>query len=813
MASPSLSEKSFELSGPKSPSPQPVSEGDASNDLSTVFAASLEAKDEAACTKLLDENLESLTRSGDPFEWLKDAAAIGLNSTEIVNLLLEESTQSPWICYEMVAPTISGIDHMFHSPEFMQQFALPTSPGNSVPKVTEAGVKRRISELCGLGGVIPTPHDRALWMTNVKVASHRRHATISYGSPTRSADDGASVVSNQCLSALSRLIRLFEWLQVRRLIDEFFVIFRINSEGQVEAVKVPLSLIGSLTQRLADTTVESIDTGDRIRRLRIAALDILELVYLSRDTPPVATALDDCALAVQVLCIAMLSFGQEHIGSINPFFLEHSLSHIILEGALEPSTNASAESGTTTSHRKLHFQLASLTCAGDMIDSRVMVFADRVIDPDEQFDLSIAPEDLLNLWGPGTLVPYPSLEPKTYPATEWLRIEIRRGIVYRPSTDTSKMHWKAGVADDLRDGIAFELKVGTRMTIGAILNERHCPIEPGPDNTVSRKNINNTIEELGTWPERWNLRELQAGFQGGQFLNATFNATWIKADSRTRKQRVVERVDLDFLDQRWGLLVSLCTGVAQRVPLREVIAEVLPPMMDARMERTPEWQALLSIGIIEELKKPTFRDWYKKLEMDVQSALTHSIGHVLHNICWTGVNNASKLVVACPQYGNSGACIHVPRKDARAVTWLFKDTERSATFACLTNTCFSGDNRAGKCQNTRHPRWKNQVPALITSVCQYQWLGADDWTKLPQNDLQNNGVYWMGTSVDKRRVTIETHQRDPARLSVSNSSAHWRFFRRARERVERIREAPLIELRERSLMTEEHAQDVVIVHK
>jgi hypothetical protein len=297
-------------------------------------------------------------------------------------------------------------------------------------------------------------------------------------------------------------------------------------------------------------------------------------------------------------------------------------------------------------------------------------------------------------------------------------------------------------------------------------------------------------------------------------LNSTFNATWIKSESGIRKQEGLKRVDLDFLNQPWGVLVSVCTGVAQRVALREVVAEVLSPMMDAWMEKTPEWQTLPSIGVLEELKKPTFRDWFETLELDVQRALTRFVDHTLHKICWTGVNNAGELVVACPQYGNAGACIHVPLEDSRAFTWILKDTEKSATFACLTNMCFTiGVSRVGNCQDKSHPQWRNHVPALITSVCQYQWLGADDWAKLPRFYLEDDCVYWMGTGEDKRRVASKLSRRGLDRLIISDGPSNWALIRRMWERLERIRKIPHVELRERRLMTDDHAQDVVLVRE
>jgi hypothetical protein len=352
------------------------------------------------------------------------------------------------------------------------------------------------------------------------------------------------------------------------------------------------------------------------------------------------------------------------------------------------------------------------------------------------------------------------------------------------------------------------------MIIGA--NDRintGCPTKPDPYyNTVVRANISTSTRELGTWPESWTLREIQCGIQAGQYINAAFNATWIKSDAQTVKQRGLEEVDLDFLDKPWGLLISVCTGVAQRVTLREVVAEVMLPMMDARIGKSSDWRHLTSI-VIKELKKPTFRAWFDILSIDKQEALGRDIRYVLRRICWTGINSATNLVVSCPMQSMTNACIHIPLKKSRGLASILKDTEGSATFACLTNTCFTIEPWFTGCQGKPQPPWQNHISALITSVCQYEWSGANNWTKLPQGHLKDTAIYWIGTNDDKRRVTVKTDPLHLSRLEVSDSSTNWRFLRRAWERLEKIRQSSVIELRERSSMTDDHAIEVVMMHE
>ena len=800
MAAPLASDKSIELRESRSPSPQAVPGGGISNNLQTMFAASLKSKDRTACAKLLDEHSDSLTRPGSAFEWLKDTAAIGLTSIEIVSLLLEGSEQTPWICYDLVSPVDHGTDPIYYRRNYIKPI-LPNRSG--------AEIKRTISELCGLGGIIPTPDNRALWGKNAHVwPSPDRCATVFYGSVSEAGENPRWVrgILDQCLDALDRLIKLFRWLRLSDSVCEHLVIFNINRQHQVEAVRVPFTLVTKLRHYVVQTNVSSADGSleENVKALNALTEDILRLISDPRGADgTLVSAVENCAIVVQALCLAMLSFGQAHIGEIDPFFLEHSLSRVIIRGT----------PGNTSS--SIYFQLATLTCAGDMIDSKVMAFARQQVKSDDIFDLCITPDDLLDLWGPGTVVLSQAPRPEAILSFEWLSgIAIRGGIIYKPSKDSSKMHWKAGTADNANGVVSFELSEKDQIIIGAFssINEL-CPTEPGENNTVSR--TNNTIElrELGTRRARWSVRERQGGFQGGQFLIGGLNATWIRSDSVTRKQRGLEQVDLDFLNKPWGLLVSVCTGIAQRVALREVVAEVMLPMMEARMRGLGVWHTLMSTneGVLRALRQPNFRGWCDNLELDARLALEQVVVSVLQRIGHTGVNDDDALVVACPQRDDSGSCIHFSPRTFRALTWILKDTERSATFACLTNTCFVVNKQVGRCQATKLPGWQNHISALITSMCQYRWLGADDWAKVPTN-LQNGGVYWMGTDKDKRRVTIGATN-GPTMLRISNSPSHWGFFRRAWERFEKIRDVSHVELRERISMAEADTKDVVIVRE
>lgn len=615
-----------------------------------------------------------------------------------MDLLLEEAEQGPWICYELTPFAEHDTDAIEYRPDYIRP-VWPRDHSSPAIVMSDAEVKRTISELCGLGGLIPTPTNRATWTEpTIEVRSPEPFAIICYESGLQAEDpiEWFQKVLDQCLHALDRLVRLFRWLQSCGLVNDHFVTFHVNSNNQVEAVQVPLDLITRLRTCILITLTNSgiMDQSNDADTLSAAIAEILHLVAASNnDSLGTRQKLASrCALAVQALCVTMLSFGQAHVGEINPFFLEHSL----LQDQLL---------GTEYSEDFLNFRLISLTCAGDMTDSEVMAFENR-FKADGRLDLFITPDDLLSLWGPGAFISSQLAKPEATQPTEWCSgIAIRNGVIYKPSADTSKLHWKAGTADDVCEGFAFELDMRAKVAIGAIFVKQNCLTESGPDNTILAKNISSDIRELGTHSAKWIPQERQIGLQGGKFLNATLNQTWIRSSSRTRKQKGVEQADLDFLDQPWGLLVSVCTGVAQRVALREVLAEVMLPITDGWMDKPIGWQTLMLTdgGLLEALKKPTFREWARKLERDLQHALRIFIDYILQKIRWTGVHDDGGLVLACPQFGNSGASMHVPLKDSRVFTWFLKDTDRCATFACLTNMCFIVDARFDNCQNIRCP--------------------------------------------------------------------------------------------------------------
>lgn len=67
--------------------------------------------------------------------------------------------------------------------------------------------------------------------------------------------------------------------------------------------------------------------------------------------------------------------------------------------------------------------------------------------------------------------------------------------------------------------------------------------------------------------------------QAGNYVMFQAIAASHKIPGRNLKQHRLQQDDetlVPFLDNIWAVQVSFCTGVARRVPLREMIADLLP---------------------------------------------------------------------------------------------------------------------------------------------------------------------------------------------------------------------------------------------
>lgn len=737
---------------------------------------------------------------------------MGFTPEEVVDVLLNEKEYSPWIPYEYPQREMPQMDSDFHQESCVHQ-SVHNDSKSYKSLTTEA--KRMIAEYCGLGGISPLESLDRECIGHVRFEDST--AYISYRNPEEDEISDVQVAEKalgRCQLVLSRITELCAWLQTNGWLCNHIVF--ISYVDGFRCDPIPMGYI-RLLRNYVDELRLAPNSDSRDSSLRFVAGSIL-VKYI----PPMLSAsrrlaeiVDICALAVQKISVSLLSICEAHVGPIHPFFLDRPLTKIYLSGI----------DGPVSHEHKFAFQLGGLACLGLMLGSPIMVFGsgcDSVVHEDTRDILGTSVEFLLELWGPGRLIPSPPGSART----AWA-IEIGGGCIYKPSdelTTSAVLHWAPGnwTSDALGDEVSNEqalidqasnecFDITNQLYIGGLFSiNTTCPSRLQHD-LVPMGTIRQEIHELGTWKGSWRLQQVQAGLQAGQIANVTFNATWSKSASRTRKEKGLSEIGLNFVDQPWGLLVSLCTGVARRVPLREVIAEVFPLIVLAWLE-APETQqnSITNYKLRKRLREPTFRKWLSSQGYYDRLNLSKCIKSVLTKLSWTGVSPKSKLVTACTSERQTDGCVHISLNTYPLLATILKDTQRTATFASLTTECVVTDQH--KCQETSHPEWNNKVTALATSVCQYRYVGSGDWEKLPNKGLENGRLYWMGHMNDNRRLVAEvsSNQGDEVVLKVADSQALWSFYLRAYEKIERMR-AHYIALREQSVVGEEDAQEVLIV--
>ena len=184
----------------------------------------------------------------------------------------------------------------------------------------------------------------------------------------------------------------------------------------------------------------------------------------------------------------------------------------------------------------------------------------------------------------------------------------------------------------------------------------------------------------------------------------------------TLKQRTLQQADwhlIYFLDQSWGLQVSLCTIVACRVPLRELITDLFPMFVNPLEQHT--WEELVSHqNIIQVFKQGNIFSWLCDLPSPLQVFVLTLVRSILDQLQHTGLDRQRKiLIVAWPQAGDTRRGLRIPCKADTHWTQVIADAEDCATFAYVTSRCL--ETSCVKCRGNLRA-WQNASEILVTEM-------------------------------------------------------------------------------------------------
>lgn len=516
-----------------------------------------------------------------------------------------------------------------------------------------------------------------------------------------------------------------------------FTVIAINSFDTVELYRLEIGLIIQLWSCFKGFNV---DKEEKISDWEIVlAFDKILNSFSIRqylfDTIPYQLGFwNKYAMAVQIISLGVLCYSQGHTGKLHPSCLVDPVEEVHLLGTEDE----------TSQH--IVVKLVHLTCLGNMLDNPVLAFSvsnndDIRLDKSVKYDLWASPEDLVDVWGPARFVTSEA-DPRSI-----LAIEIGGGTVMLNSEESSKSHWKIG-ASSYQNCIPFT--AADRMRIGVVQVNRRCPLN---EDKSWRLELNNAcIQHLGTMENSWELQEVQAGLQGGQYAVLQFNATYAKQNGITLKQKQLmlafNEIDLAFLNSMCGLQISLCTGVARRVALRQLLADVMVPFVESRLQKPQYWEELKARqAIVENLSGPNIETWFSRLPIPLQTTVVQIIRSMLELLKDTGIDkNGEELVIAWVRKDSPYSCFKLRCEKTSLWARILADSPDCATFACITPLCLEIENY--KCRNIEAAPWHNTSNLLDTAVClqlSSRNLRPVTTATVPWQ-LQHEVSYWIGKS-------------------------------------------------------------------
>lgn len=223
------------------------------------------------------------------------------------------------------------------------------------------------------------------------------------------------------------------------------------------------------------------------------------------------------------------------------------------------------------------------------------------------------------------------------------------------------------------------------------------------------------LESLRTTDAKWELTE--------RYVSISITRTQKRIPRVTLKQLIILKtgensrvVNPAIFDYLIGLQVSACTGNVRRVPLRCLLADVIPAYMGHLSLSSEGWETLRDThGMLDALQGDNMFEWYRNLSLDQKNLVMSVVNHVLVILKNTGMSPDSKsLVLAWPHEDNQFLALRIARKRRDFWAETLADSPRIAIFAYITSECI--ETASQKCQQLVVPPISNFEPLVRKSL-------------------------------------------------------------------------------------------------
>lgn len=412
-----------------------------------------------------------------------------------------------------------------------------------------------------------------------------------------------------------------------------------------------------------------------------------------------------CALAVQLLCVSFVSYCQGHVGPLDLFFLERDLEQVHLYGA-EP----------TSQQAPLAVRLQRLTCLDDMLESPVLVFTCDTKHVRRRLDLVATPEQILDIWGPGSIFAGSITDTVMRPPC----IIVRGGVIF--PTGSGNFHWDRRMRM-ASSPVSTSIDLRAEIRVGVVLENNNGACSQNL--AAVRAKCAEYRRPLGTCEPFWlHDREREVSAQAGMYIVPQFITKSQKNDGISEKKRRMDelrsrKLDPAFLESTSGLQVSLCSGFAKRVKIRHLLADLLPLYADRYCHHYPKWTILRDTFRVEHELRRGDTSLLRKLaeaNEDYLRTFCDLIEGLMSTLQSTGIDPTGKrfIVALFPSSANEPVeSLEFNTEDDHFWTKVLCDTSTTSTFAYFTTSCLQ---LAGYGCRTAEPKWHGQVVFLETEV-------------------------------------------------------------------------------------------------
>jgi hypothetical protein len=650
-------------------------------------------------------------------------------------------------------------------------------------------IKRQVAEKCGLAGIVPCSRSMSDWNGKVEFfhASDGKYTTahVSYDMEPTLRPEADPMLRMRRVSVCLR--NAFGLLQMHGLCCNGFTVINSQHTELEGAEPAPqLHRIG------AKTILDFLDRVDgaaddtsflrKLPKLESAALDLFKEAF------PYNTRMLSChagsertrvlhytALALQLLSVGIMSYTNGHVGPMRPFFMMAPLHKIVLSG-----------NQSDLGYPSISADLVNLTCMSGLVRSPVLAFRvhqysiGKDITTMGSFDLWATPIDVIDTWGPALLV----TSTDTAKAGEVIRLEIGGGVLKRLAGASNALHWQTLPLDDPADPTltstpGFSLQ--KKYCMGSIRVNSECPLVTLDQQSSALVAHCEFLHDLGTSPSMWCHKTLQTGLTVGKFATISTSAGFEKLPGVSVKEKMLRtyqgsdpRLHMDHLNAHWGLEISLCTGVARRVPLRVLLANALPEFIGSHLSIPSEWYGSGNnlANLVNALKGPNVAAWFSDLSTENRNSAERPLVDLLIHLMETGLDLRNNLNVAWFRPAEQGhppqirQCFKLHCDNINLWAKILKDTEYCATFACITMLCLEVDSI--ECRTVHNKHWRNVTELLTTEVCRHVPIDSGRGSEALQPFvLRPEGKYWIGPS--DANLTVRVSLTDPPTLELSRS--------------------------------------------